>query len=200
LEEIVNSWNEELETQVAEFQRQSIEIAQWDQKIIKNGEKIVAFNERVLKIEALQSELDQNLAYVSAQQSELEGLLDGIDKELPALVAATTRNSLTTSVDLDRDRTFEMAEQVQNQVSELTTTLSQMVREVNSASESSSNSVPDTSQPVVDIVQILNAHLDTLQWIDQQVDDLKKSTASVARLSDRALTEHSRIFNNNGSK
>lgn len=198
LEEIIVAWNEELENLVSTFERQAVEVAQWDKKIIHNGEQIIALSDRVNKLEAFQKEVDQSLAYVVAQQSELEGLLDGIEREMPGFVQAATAGAVrTTAVDAERDRIYESAEEVQRQVIEAANSLSQMIFEINAAAgagEPVLGTGEDTSvTALVDVAQILNAHLDALQWIDHKVEELRKTTQAVSAQAVKASSELERL-------
>lgn len=197
LEEIIIGWNDELETLVGAFERQAVEIAQWDKKIVHNGEHIIALNERANKLEAFQKEIDQSLGYVIAQQTELEGLLDGIDKELPGLQQAVTGGKLG-AVDVERDRMYESAESVQTQVIDVANQLSKMIYEINTAASSeppSANAADKDGQSLVEITQILNAHLDALQWIDRKVDELRQASVTVKNQASKASSEMERFSN-----
>lgn len=196
LEEIINCWNDELETLVSSFEKQAVEVAQWDKKIVHNGEQIIALNDRVTKLETFQKEIDQSLSYVVAQQSELEGLLDGIDKELPGLVQAATGGK-QSALDIEREHMYESTENVQRQVIDVANQLSRMIYEINTAA-TEPTVVPGTEgegQPLVEIAQVLNAHLDALQWIDHKVEELKNASVSVKSQASRATSEMERFSN-----
>lgn len=198
LEEIITSWSEELETLVNSFEKQAVEIAQWDKKIVHNGEHIVALNERVNKLETFQKEIDQSLSYVVAQQAELEGLLDGIEKELPGLAHAVTGGK-QSAVDTERDRMYDTAEGVQRHVIDVANQLSKMIYEINTASAETPSALPaptpqgSTGQPLAEIAQILNSHLDALQWIDRKVDELRLAAVSVKGQASKASSDMERL-------
>jgi nuclear pore complex protein Nup62 len=193
LGEIITSWNEELENLVSAFERQAVEIAQWDKRIVHNGEQIIALNDRVNKLEGLQKEVDQSLSYVVAQQTELENLLDGIERELPGLVQTVTGGKQSV-VDAERDRMYASAETVQKQVIDVANQLSKMIYEINTTA--SDTAVPEgemEGQPLVEIAQILNAHLDALQWIDHKVDELKQASVALKGQASKASSEMERF-------
>lgn len=174
-----------------------MEIAQWDKKIVHNGEHIIALGERVSKLEAFQKEIDQSLSYAIAQQTELEGLLDGIEKELPGLQQAVTGGKLG-AVDVERDRMYESAETVQTQVIDIANQLSKMIYEINTAATSeppSASAGEGETSSLVEITQILNAHLDALQWIDRKVDELRQASAAIKNQASKATSEMERFSN-----
>jgi nuclear pore complex protein Nup62 len=189
LEEIVTGWNEELEAQVAEFQRQAIEIGQWDTKVVQNGERILALSDRVSKLESVQSELEQHLAFVIAQQSELEALLDGIEKELPAL--STADGKVSPADDAEREAVYTKTGQVQERLMDLSLQLSSAVDSINRAAATPVDG--NAKGSVAEVALILNAHLDALQWIEAQVKDLKASTKDVQNIAQHARLQHERL-------
>jgi nuclear pore complex protein Nup62 len=56
-----------------------------------------------------------------------------------------------------------MAEDINKQLDQMETTLRDLVKKINTAQEQEM----DKDSPVYQIMQILNAHLTSLQWIDQ---------------------------------
>ena len=196
LEEVIISWNEELENLVSTFERQAVEIAQWDKKIIHNGEQIIALNDRVNKLETFQRQVDQSLSYVVAQQSELEGCLDAIEKELPAFSQAVTESSGVKPgvVDGERERIYESAETAQKQVIEVANSLSRMIFEINSAAtDTLASEEGSAGRPLADVAQVLNSHLDTLQWIDLKVEELRKAAAAVSSQALKVSSDMERL-------
>lgn len=183
LEEIVTGWNEDLEAQVAEFQKQAVEIGHWDQRIIQNGERLLALNDRVAQLEAAQGDLEQSLNYVVAQQSELEMLLGGIEREL----GAAGQGAPATPDDRERDQVYAQAGLAQDRITDVSHQLAAAVEAINKAA-----AAQDGEQPVASTVQVLNAHLEALQWIEAQVKGLKVSTEAVQQLAAKSRLEQQR--------
>lgn len=190
IEEILFAWNEELENQVHEFQRQSVALLEWDKKILKNAERVGKLNVRVSEMEQLHKELEQGVSFVTTQQAELESLLDGIDSELPKMVAALGKTP-QVGADADRAKTFELAETLQIQLNEISSQMTRMVNQVNTTSNPKTTS--GDSQSTSNVAQILNNHFETLQWIEEQVASLQKGTLETQKLSERATAEHERL-------
>ena len=181
LEEIIQAWYDELETQVSCFEKQAVEIAHWDSRIIANGEAIVALNDRVSSLELMQNQVDQNIASLAGQQSELEGLLDGMDRELPGTI------QLNNGADQERTRLYESAESAQKQMIDLSSQLARLVQQLNSS---------DAKQPIVQVAHILNTHMDALQWIDKQLNELRQSALLTKQQADRTTTDLERLSRN----
>lgn len=178
-----------MENQVQEFQRQAVSLAEWDKKIIKNAERVGKLNNKVSEIEQLQRDVEQGISYVTAQQAELEALLDGIDRELPKMNAALGKTPLA-GTDAERNKTFELAESVQVQINDVSQQLSRMVEQINTASVAATEA---PSEGMTAVAQILNNHMEVLAWIEQQVSNLQRSTLETQKLSERAHTEHERL-------
>ena len=177
-----------METQVNEFGRQAAGLKEWDKKILKNAERVGQLNTRVTEMENAQRNLEQGITYVTAQQAELESLLDAIDRELPKMTAALGKTPLVGS-DADRSKTFDLAEQLQIQLNDTSSQLSRLVNQVNTVS----NPKSETDNPTCNIAQILNNHFETLQWIEDQVSSLQKAAIETQKMSERANAEHERL-------
>jgi nuclear pore complex protein Nup62 len=191
IEEIIVSWNEELENQIQEFQRQAVSLSEWDKKILHNAERVGKLNTRVSEMEQLHRELEQGVTYVTAQQAELESLLDGIDRELPKMVTALGKQPQVGS-DADRAKTFQLAETLQVQLNDVSSQLSRLVNQVNTAS-SPKLSASTSNNPTTDVAQILNNHFETLAWIEEQVSHLQRNTLETQKMGERANAEHERL-------
>lgn len=185
------TWNEELEDQVHEFQRQAVSLAEWDKKIVRNAERMARLNARVSTVEQQQRDVDLSINYILAQQAELEALLDGIDRELPKMANALSSKS-PSGVDTDRGRGIELAESVQMQLNEVSAQLTSMVDQINTASVKKASSA-SASASLVDVTQVLNNHFEALNWIESQLSTLQKQTLETQRMGERATLEHSRL-------
>lgn len=161
-----------------------MEIGLWDRRIIANGERLLALNERVAKLESTQGDLEQSLNYVVAQQAELESLLDGIEKE-SAQVLATDKP--VTADDKEREGMYASAAQAQERIADLGYQLAASVDSINRAAANGNG-----EGPLADAACLLNAHLEALQWIEAQVKELKLTTDSVQQLASKAQLEHQR--------
>lgn len=177
-----------MENQVSEFGKQAASLKEWDRKILKNAERVGQLNTRVTEMESSQRNLEQGITYVTAQQAELESLLDAIDRELPKMVTALGKTPLVGS-DADRSKTFDLAEQLQMQLNDTSSQLSHLVNQVNTVS----NPTKLSDNPTCNVAQILNNHFETLQWIEEQVSALQRSAIETQKMSERANAEHERL-------
>ncbi|EFN63069.1 Nuclear pore glycoprotein p62 [Camponotus floridanus] len=153
LEESINKWTLDLEEQEKVFVNQATQINAWDKLLITNGEKIVTLNQEVERVKIEQQQLEHELDYVVGQQKELQECLIPLEKELASLSVS----------DSDREYTYRLSENLDTQLKRMSEDLKEIIEHLNEA-----NRAQDSSDPIVQIGKILNAHMNSLQWLDQQ--------------------------------
>jgi nuclear pore complex protein Nup62 len=137
-------------------------------------------------VSAAQNELNSNLELIFGQQKDLESVLVQLEGEVEKL-------SLTadfTPQDRERERGYQMAEQMNGQLDHMSNTLKDLVRRLNDAQSNGDNA----SDPVSQIVQILNAHLNSLQWIEQNAAVVQQRIQDVQRTFNAAQGDHERMY------
>merc|ERR1719266_2089729 len=169
LEENINKWTMELEDLEKVFINQATQVNAWDQLLIKNGEKIISLHESVSAVRLDQQRLEHELDFVAAQQSELEEML----KPLEASLASTG------PVDSERERIYALAENLDGQLARMGEDLKEIISHLNTSAKSQ-----DSKDPVYQIGKILNAHMDSLQWIDSNAQGVERKLSEVARLAE----------------
>jgi len=169
LEENINKWSLDLEDMEKMFLNQATQVNAWDRLLVSNGERIVSLNESVAAVRLDQQRLDHELDFVAAQQAELEEAL----KPLEATV------STGGPVDGERERTYQLAENLDGQLKRMGEDLREIIDHLNS-----NNRNVDTSDPVVQIGKVLNAHMDSLQWIDTNAAAVERRLNEVNRLAE----------------
>ncbi|EPZ32104.1 hypothetical protein ROZALSC1DRAFT_28280 [Rozella allomycis CSF55] len=147
LEEIVTELQSELESHAKYFHRQASLLA--------------ALNDNVLQAEATQKMINHNLEYIESQQNDLSNVLDALEKNI------TTLNIPSTAVDEQRQKIYSLAEDINKQLNEMSDQMNTVIHQVNSLNDQSDD-------PVLEIVKILNYHLESLNWIDKATIDLRQ--------------------------
>lgn len=71
-----------MEEQGKIFVNQAKQLNAWDSLLISNGDKILNLNSSIERVKQQQSQLDQELDFILAQQKELEELIVPLEKEL----------------------------------------------------------------------------------------------------------------------
>ncbi|XP_033340677.1 nucleoporin 62 [Megalopta genalis] len=179
-EESINKWTLELEEQEKVFVNQAAQVNAWDKLLITNGEKIVALNEEVERVKIEQQQLEQELDYVVGQQKELQDCLVPLEKELASLSVS----------DPEREYTYRLAEDLDTQLKRMSEDLKEIIEHLNQA-----NRTQDSSDPIVQIGKILNAHTNSLQWLDQQTSLLNHKIQQIDQMHQNFRQENERNFN-----
>lgn len=179
LEENINKWVLELEDQEKLFLNQATQVNAWDQLLIKNGEKIVALNESVAAVKLDQQRLEHELDFVASQQTELEEALAPLEASLA---------SGGQTVDSERERTYSLAESLDGQLARMCEDLKEVIGHLNSSARAQ-----DTRDPVQQIGKVLNAHMDSLQWIDSNAGLVERRLAEVSRLAEVHKRDNERL-------
>lgn len=181
LEEAINKWTLELEEQEKVFLNQATQVNAWDRLLVNNGEKIISLNDSVEKVRLDQQRLEHELDFIKGQQTELEDILKPLEDSL----------SSVPTTDIERERTYQMAETLDAQLQRMSDDLREIIEHLNS-----SNRNQDESDPVVQISRVLNAHMDSLQWIDQTTAQVQKKLDAVSKLQDirRKESERTGVF------
>lgn len=180
LEESINKWTLQLEEQEKVFVNHAAQINAWDKLLITNGEKIVALNQEVERVKIEQQQLEHELDYVVGQQKELQDCLVPLEKELASLSVS----------DPEREYTYRLAENLDTQLKQMSEDLKEIIEHLNEA-----NRTQDSSDPIVQIGKILNAHMNSLQWLDQQTALLTQKIQQIEQMHQNFRQENERSFN-----
>lgn len=179
MEEYINKWTLELEEQEKVFLDQASQINAWDQLLISNNQKILELNNAVQKVKAEQETLEQELDFISTQHTELEESIAPLQKEFNKI----------PQMDVERTQVYITVENLDTQLKQMSEDLKEVIVNLNEA-----NKCQDNSDPIIQIGKILNAHMSSLQWIENtsstvsaKLDDLSKMHESFKRDSERSF-------------
>lgn len=185
LEEEINKWTSELEEQERIFLTQATQVNAWDRVLIANGEKIAQLNDALERVKLDQEHLDQEVDFIQAQQRELEELLVPLEKSVESLPNA----SIHQHCDAEREQTFQMAENIDTQLRHMSRDLKEIIEHINTMSGNQ-----DAADPIHQIGKILNAHMDSLQWVDQSATQLQKKIEEVSRVYEVRRQDHEKVL------
>merc|ERR1712098_377269 len=178
LEENINKWTLELEDLEKVFINQATQVNAWDQLLLKNGEKIISLHESVAAVRLDQQRLEHELDFVAAQQSELEEILKPLEASLV--------NS--GPVDSERERIYALAENLDGQLARMGEDLKEVISHLNTSTKAH-----DSKDPIYQIGKILNAHMDSLQWIDSNAQGVERKLQEVSRLAELHRNDSERL-------
>lgn len=193
LEDIVNRWSGELDERVRDFTHLAGEVKAWDSVLLSNGEEISKLYNGLQALDPISNTVNESLDYVENQQKEMEAVLDAYESQLDELLQGRQGSSsaLTLSgasgpggsanANTEREKAYQLAESLNNQLDDLSRSLTSLINEVNSLSGSSSSESQQQlgADPVSAITAILNAHLGSLSWIEKNVDTLNEQVTDL---------------------
>ncbi|NWR52905.1 NUP62 protein, partial [Regulus satrapa] len=185
LESLINKWSLELEDQEKHFLHQATQVNAWDRMLIENGEKITSLHREVEKVKVDQKRLDQELDFILSQQKELEDLLTPLEES----VKEQSGTIYLQHADEERERTYKLAENIDAQLKRMAQDLKDIIDHLNT-----SGGPADTNDPLQQICKILNAHMDSLQWIDQNSAVLQRKVEEVTKVCESRRKEQERSF------
>ncbi|XP_034418419.1 nuclear pore glycoprotein p62-like isoform X2 [Cyclopterus lumpus] len=185
LEGLINKWSLELEDQERHFLQQATQVNAWDRMLVENGEKITALHKEMEKVKLDQRRLNQELDFILSQQKELEDLLCPLEES----VKDQSGTIYMQNADEERERTYKLAENVDAQLKRMSQDLKEIIEHLNTSSGPA-----DTSDPLQQICKILNTHMDSLQWIDQNSVLLQRRVEEVSKLCDNQRKDQEKTF------
>uniref|UniRef100_A0A0X3PSR5 Nuclear pore glycoprotein p62 n=1 Tax=Schistocephalus solidus TaxID=70667 RepID=A0A0X3PSR5_SCHSO len=181
LEDMVNKWTYELDEQERDFATELNRLNKADRILVENAEKISSLQSTVEACKSGQSRIEQELEFVESQQRELEGLLEPLEQ------AATDLPPSQQHADAEREAIFQMCVNTDLELGQLLTDLREMADRVNSitsdisepkiahdrtASDLASNSTLGSTNVIGQVTRILNSHMHSLSWLNQNTQEL----------------------------
>jgi nuclear pore complex protein Nup62 len=154
LEDNVNAWLTELNMLEQDFRQQAQTINTWDALLMNNSVKILEIDQKVEELKVENTKLDRALDFIVEQQQEIEKLLEPIE-----------RIKVNTNPNGERETTYNLVETVQNELHSLSDDLQSFVVKLNDLRSSDSD-----LDPITQIERILNAQIDSLQFIEYSVN------------------------------
>lgn len=185
LEENINKWMSELEKQEQDFLELATQVNAWDRLLVENGEKITTLNSDMERVKVDQQKLDHELDFIHSQQRELEELLAPLEKA----VEQQPNINIQQHSALERENTYQLAENIDAQLKRMLSDLKEIIDHLNS-----SNTNQDQADPIQQITKILNSHMDSLQWIDQNTTLLGRKVDEISKQMEIQKREQERNF------
>ena len=91
--------------------------------------------------------------------------------------------------DPEREYTYRLAENIDTQLKQMSEDLKEIIEHLNEA-----NRAQDSSDPIVQIVKILNAHMNSLQWLVQRTNMLDQKIQQIDQMHQSFRQENERSF------
>jgi len=170
----MSRWLSDTTKYKTQFTRQAEEIRKWDQLLIENGEKISKLYNDTTEEEKKQNRIDTQLSYLENEQTELSEVLDHYESLVKELFEGQMggKDGMQPA-DVERERTYILAQRLNDQLERMGKDLAGMIEEINKSSETI-NKTTNQEDPLSQIVKVLNNHLSSLQWIDTHTTSIQE--------------------------
>uniref|UniRef100_A0A8C6ET08 Nucleoporin 62 C-terminal like n=1 Tax=Marmota marmota marmota TaxID=9994 RepID=A0A8C6ET08_MARMA len=173
LDGLINKWSLELEDQEKYFLRQATRVNAWDCTLMENAEEISILHGEVEKVKLDQKRLEQELDFILSQQRELEDLLTPLEKT----VKDQSESVYLQHEDKEYERIYKLAETIDAQLKRMSQDLKDITGHLNTFENPAA-----TTDRLQQICKILNAHLDSLQWINQNSGMMQKKVEEITKI------------------
>lgn len=182
MDEIITRWASDLSKYQKEFQEQASKVAAWDRLMVENGEKIQKLYFSTYEAERQNVEIERQLLNVESQQDEVASWLDKYESDIDEMFSRQVgQGDMLQGPDQEREKIYKLAEKLTDRLDEMGKNLTSMIDAINDASTTlSKNGKADDT--LSSIVRVLNNHLTTLQWIDENADELKAKVEEAQKI------------------
>lgn len=190
MDEIITRWAADLSKYQKEFQSQAETVARWDRALVENSDKVKQLYSKTFQAERDAAEVEKQLTMMEENQAELDSYLDRYENEIDTMMknhGVGGRSDGLKGPDQERERTYKLAEKLQDRLNELNKDLTEMIEEINNTSQTlSKTGKPD--DPLTKVVRVLNSQLSQLQLIDSGAAQLQEKIIKAQRESHRVGT------------
>lgn len=201
LDEVVNKWTEEIADLGSQFQKGASLVSRWDRMIVANEDRIVALHKDAQSLQIAHKELSNNLDVILSQQSELHALLDKLETDVEQKIGVSTSQKETRSSygsnaklhgDVEREIMHKLSIEIMEELDAMALTIRDLVLDLNKGRDPSSGE--GAGDTVSQIIAVLNAHLDSLQYLDETSNSLQKRLTDVSNACEVISRESNRMF------
>ncbi|KAF1319808.1 Nuclear pore glycoprotein, partial [Globisporangium splendens] len=168
-------WSEQLEKNADTFTNEAVKVSMWDSELMESQKKLGDIASDVRRIQVAQKELDTNLDTIFAYQMELKSTLEQLENSVDKMYEA--QDHMPIAADIEREQTLQLSVDIDEQLNSMSTTLKETVEKLNKAQ----NEAADESNPIVQIMKVLNVHHNSLQWVESNANKISKEVSQLTR-------------------
>ncbi|KAF6004966.1 Nucleoporin-62 C-terminal-like protein [Cyanidiococcus yangmingshanensis] len=209
--EITTFFQETLDRLIEQFHRQAQQVTRWDRQVIEQQERLVQLVQETEHTETMMHHLEKELDFILQQQGQMHKSLAAVEEQVKGALSIAPSGervwqsefaaSLTGAVEQERDKYHRLAEQVKQELDEVYQILERTIGELNSAQSTSggersgrpagglvtpawvrSNNDTADDDEQVPLLTILNVHLDALELLNAQKNDLEQRIGELEKL------------------
>lgn len=186
IEQILNRFQSELETDAISFMQEAQRVAHYDATLRDTQHSLSDLTNMVSRLMLQQSEVDTQLQGIGSYQRELGGTLDMLERNVDELFAAQSHTDVGEA-DVAREQSYERALDVDTKLTQMNGVLTNVVHDLNAAQErvwSSSGSTADGSknEEVGKIIGVFNAHHETLAFLESQARAVESDLGMIGQV------------------
>ena len=175
IEQILNRFQSELETDTISFLQEAQRISQYDATLRDTQHSLSELANMVSRLMLHQNEVGTQLQGIGSYQNELGTTLDQLERNVDELFAAQSNVSVE-SADIEREKAYERALEIDSKLGQMGNVLENVVSDLNAAQErvwSSSSGVVGgdgerKDDEVGKIIGVFNAHHETLAYLENR--------------------------------
>lgn len=217
LDEVVNKWSDDVAQLSAQFQKAVSLVSKWDRSIVANEDRIHAIHKDVQSLQVAHKELNNNLDVILTQQSELHNLLEALENDVENKIGSgkgkanesragdggisgTSRTGGGShggrqQAEAERESMHRLSIDIMEELDAMALTIRDLVSDLNKGRHGNSDSSGDI---VGQIISVLNAHLDSLMYLDESSNSLQKRLAEVSRAVELVARDSERTYGKRG--
>ncbi|OEJ80893.1 Nucleoporin NSP1 [Hanseniaspora osmophila] len=189
LDDLVSKWARSLDTSYSHFDAYLGKVNEWDRVLVDGGEKISKLYSDALMAEQTQNRIEQSLQYIERQQTDLEVFLNNFEQKTEKLLSdispsAPSSSNTTGSNDEKRKQAHQTALQLDDNLNSLSANLASLTEEINEVSENFTKNSQDSynnKEEGVQIIKLLNSHLDALNALSTSSDSLEQKLKTLGK-------------------
>jgi nuclear pore complex protein Nup62 len=184
IEQILNRFQSELETDTISFLQEAQRISQYDATLRDTQHSLSELTNMVSRLMLHQSEVDTQLQGIGSYQRELGTTLDQLERNVDELFAAQSGISIQDA-DIEREKAYERALEVDYKLEQMGNVLENVVSDLNAAQErvwSSSRGEETKDEEVGKIIGVFNAHHETLAYLESKARAVEADMMMVSQV------------------
>ena len=184
VEQILNRFQSELETDTISFLQEAQRISQYDATLRDTQHSLSELANMVSRLMLQQNEVGTQLQGIGSYQNELSTTLDQLEKNVDELFAAQSKVGVE-SADIEREKAYERALEIDSKLGQMGNVLENVVSDLNAAQErvwSSSSDGEGKDEEVGKIIGVFNAHHETLAYLENRARAVESDLVMVSQV------------------
>jgi nuclear pore complex protein Nup62 len=186
VEQILNRFQSELETDAIAFLSEAQRVAHYDATLRDSQASLSELTNAVSRLMLHQTEVNAQLQGIGSYQDELSKTLDLLERNVDELFAGRS-NIRVEDADIERERSYERAIDVDNKLDSMSSTLRHVVNDLDAAQERFwSSSLRSNGEggddEVGKIIGVFNAHHETLGHLESKARSLESDLTMISQV------------------